>query len=749
MLIKKKKIIILGTIFVTFLTGMVITSILVFNQKEKIENKEISQEEYANKLKNFSQKEITISATLGNITNNKVAILNKLKSLSNFPLAPSGLTLEVKENSTNLTLEGIAFTLLVKKQGKTDIEIRGFKVKRSQTDQEKYANKLKNFSQKEITISATSSDITTNKVDILNKLKSLSNFPLEPSGLTLEVKDDSAALTLEGIEFTLLVKKQGKTDIEIRGFKVKRSQTDQEKYANKLKNFSQKEITISATSGDITTNKVAILNKLKSLSNFPLEPSGLTLEVKDDSTALTLEGIAFTLLIKKQGKTNIEIRGFKIKRSQTNQEIAKNYWRKLIETYNFYSPEIHSPRRDFRLRFKRDNYNIKISATSGTLEDNKISIINEIKETYEFIIPPTGFDIKLQENQNQEITLEGVKVNIEIFKIGSSNISTLFENFFTVKRSQTTTEIENANYEKIRNYFQENQNKVVGIPKFKPPPNVSPNSLNQDQILSLVKRALWFDEPDIWTTNLLNKITLKQGQQINNFNQKRSIILEYGPNNDKKEVTLKLKKLSIKSTIANYFNKGETTSKSNKIITIPSKFTNLNSENAILRAIKNVLESKNPKFWKYLKNRLFVDRNNNELNSLSIGNTISSKSFKIHFRGNTRERQKRVTLLLRYLNAGEEINNYFSSVNERKIVIPATTSSLDSSKKILDAIKSYLKLKNSSIWTNELLNNLKISKNNETNSIVKGEFWKPFTIEYLRTKTIKESIIVKIKHSSI
>ena len=731
-MLKNKKIIILGSIGVISLATIITTSIFLFRDKEEVEDKE--QEKYATKLKNFSQKEITISVTSGTITENKVAILNKLKSLDNFPLEPSGLTLEVKDDSTNLTPKGIAFILLVKKQGKTDIEITGFKVKIIQTDQEEYASKLKNFSQKEVKISATSGNITNNKVAILNKLKSLSNFPLEPSGLTLEIKENSTNLTLEGIAFILLVKKQGKTDIEIRGFKVKRSKSDQEEYASKLKSFSQKEVTISATSGDVTTNKVAIKNQIEALSSFPPLPVGITLEVKDDSTILSLEGIPIILIVKKQGETNVEIRGFKAKRSKTNQEIAAGYLDKLYESYNNFWFNRYPPERV-------SSYNVKIDATSGTIKQNKNDIINKIKETYPFIIPPQGFDIRIKGNENELVTLEGVKVDIEVFKIGQLDTLASLKKIFIIQKSKTNVEIKNDNYEKIQRYFSKEEKKKLSIPNFDS--SLISNPRNENDVLKLIKKGLWLDNPNLWIETLQQEITLKPGQTKNNLNpQKTTIIIEYGPNDAKNEVSIEVRKLSIKQTITNYFKKQD-----NKRIIIPSSTPDLNNENSILNEVKNRLESEDPVFWKTLKNYLFVNRDKNKLKSLQRGRNVSNLPFKIYYRSNPEEEKRSMDLNLIHLTKEDEIDRYFRTFDKRKIIIPSTTSTLDSAEKILVAIKNFLKSQNS-LWTNDHLNKITISKNNETNLINKGDFSKPFIIEYLIGDSQKEIVMLKVKHLS-
>ena len=203
---QKKKIFIL-LLSLIGLAAATVTPIILFTNKN--ENKTIEKDivAFANKLKKLSTKEVTVSATSGNITTNKNAILKAIKELSDFPLVSSRINLEVKDDATNLTLSGVPLVLIVKQEGETNIEITGFKVKRSQTDQEKYVDKLKSLSLKNVTINVTLGDITANKNDILNAIKALDNFPEVPSGISLEVKDDATILNEQWAPITLIVKK--------------------------------------------------------------------------------------------------------------------------------------------------------------------------------------------------------------------------------------------------------------------------------------------------------------------------------------------------------------------------------------------------------------------------------------------------------------------------------------------------------------------------------------------------------------
>ncbi len=818
---KKTFILLIGTF--TLITAVVVPAVL-FSKKNESITKEKDIVSYGNKLKKLSTKEVTISASSGSVTDNKNAILKAIKKLSDFPKVPSGINLEVKDDATNLTLAGISITLILKQEGETNLEVLGFIAKRSQSDQEKYVEKLKNFSVKEVTINVTSGDVSANKNAILNAIKALNNFPKVPSGINLEVKDDTTILNEQWAQITLIVKKQGKTDLEVTGFKVKRSQSDQEivdAYFNQLNILPTKEVTITGSSGNVTANKNAILGAIKTLNNFPTTPSGINLEVKDDATNLTLAGVPVTLIIKKgiitkeisgfkakrsllaheeyanklkvlptkevtinetsgsvtdnknsiktqvealanfpvvpsgvswevkdaatlltpdgidiilvvkKGSLTKEVRGFRAKRSQSDQEIADDYKVSFKVSFN-----VSAPGARFKLPY------IKIDSESGTIEENKDVIINKIKNSYDFIFPPTGFDIRLKPDQNQEITLAPIPVDIEIFKIDTQNTFASIDDFLEVKRSQTQSEFESSNYESIKNHFSINNNKNIGIP-FE---SISKTytQLTKEALLEAVKKALIFNDSVFWTKTLLDKISLKDNSEnraITNFDSTQTITIEYGPNDDKSEVNLQISKYSKIETITKYFEYGNNTE-----IIIPFNVANSSSANSILEKVKDVLLYKNIQLWQTLKNFLFVNRNKNKLNTLEHGDEV--KEFKIKCR--TNDGEKNITLELWHYSIAQQIEDYFDDeYNEqnRMINIPSITlsSDLNTADKILEKIKVYLSIKDTRIWKPELQNNIRISPSNKMTSLVKGDLPKPFIIEYTK-RSSKQTIMLKLKH---
>ena len=348
---KRKKVIILGTLGTAALVAATVIPIVLINQKKDEKTVEKDNVVYSNKLKALSEKVVKIIAlNTESVTDKKAEILAAIKLLTNFPTLPKGITLEVKDDATKIVSnKEVDVMLIVKKDGETNIEIKGFKV-RSFTDQEMvddYAKKLEAFATKEVQIPSITGTITGKKSEIVTSLKALKDFPKLPNDVTLDVKDDAASLTLQEIPITLIVKK-GSVNKEVQGFSAIRSATDQERvdfYKVTLLaalgifdtfNPNFKYLKIESSSGSVTDNKSAILTKLKEhtntsfgennlLSDAALTLAEIELDIKDDSTAITKEGIPIVLQLKK-GSAVAEFDGagssfqLFVKRSLTNAE---------------------------------------------------------------------------------------------------------------------------------------------------------------------------------------------------------------------------------------------------------------------------------------------------------------------------------------------------------------------------------------------------------------------------------------------
>ena len=798
-----------------------------FKAKRSVSDQE-TIDGFVEKLKALVTKEVTISQTSGSVNDNKDSIKTKLEALTNFPVVPSGLSWEVKEEPTAITTAGVNIILTVSK-GLISQDVRGFSAKRSISDQEvvdEFILKLSNLVSKEVTISQTSGSVNENKNSIKTKLEALTNFPVVPSGLSWEVKEEATAITTAGVNIILTVSK-GLISQDVRGFSVKRSVSDQEvvdDFILKLNNLVTKEVTISQTSGSVTENKNYIKTKLETLTNFPTIPSGLSWEVKEEATAITTAGVNIILTVSK-GLISQDVRGFSVKRTKTQFELdtdSVNSVKKILDekgqkvvtienveakvgasgvaakivaklqeiiedNLDGVTIEVKAGNNNenivdtgngigFVITLSKGNASVDISnwkvlriktgdeliaekyknelinsyknpssndilieidfASGTTLEQNKVAIIKAIKETYPFVLPPAGFDIRLKTGQNEIISSSWFGVDIEIFKVSTGNTLALISKNdtypFIVQKNQTPSE-------KIGSYFIYSNHKFVNIPYEKP--DLTYKNLDENSVLIAVKKALFFTNPDFWTTTLLNEITLKPNQGITNFDVARDVIIKYGKNANETEVTINVKKLSSGATIHEYFRAYE-----NRNFDISSQ-VRITDWASVLNAIRDILLNRDSKVWNILRNSIIQSPNNGPY---SLSKDLSGYStFKViyQFQG----AQQEINLLVRHLSSGLEIEKYFLTTNEnyeaRKISIPSSTATLNTAKKIFDAIKNYLKAKDSSIWKDQLLDELAISNTNNTTSLVKGDAPKPFIVEYTKGAN-KVTLVLKVKHLS-
>ena len=372
-------------------------------------------DELKNEIEKLSPKEITISATSGTVTNNKEAILDALKLLiSSKKIDLKGTNILIKEKDTELTLNGIPFTILISK-GDINKEITTWKVKRSRTNEEdnkykvaKIKNKIKS---KELIIdkNVDTSDDAKILLAIKNQLKkqnpSLTNQDL------LKINDSVDSLT-PGIKTNVVLTISIGTESDAININVIKSLTDLESVKalkKELESLSSKEITISATSGTITDNKQAILDALKLLiSSKKIDLKEANVLVKEEDTELTLNGIPFTILISKGDITEEITSIYTVKRSSTNQEIVS------------------------RIKAKIQDKVLIIPKNVDTSNDAKIllAIRNQLK-----VENPSLNDKELEKITDNIINLKPEKKIPVILKIKSGNISELIKIFVTKKRN--------------------------------------------------------------------------------------------------------------------------------------------------------------------------------------------------------------------------------------------------------------------------------------------------------------------------
>ena len=659
-----------------------------------------------------------------------------------------GVTVEVKADSTNADIvhtgNGIGFIIKLSK-GSVSEEISNWKVLRTKSMFEQNTDSVNNVKtildgkdSKLVTIEnaqAKVGDVGVPEKIVAELEKTIGTSNLD--GVTVEVKVDSTNADIihtgNGIGFIVKLSK-GSVSEEISNWKVLRTKPMSEQNTDSVNNVKTildgkdpKLVTIENAQAKV--RDVGVPEKIVAELEKVVEPSnleGVTIGVKADATdgdiIDTGLGTGFIITLSK-GSASEEISDWKVKRTKTSDElIADNYKSELTNKY--------------RNPFSNDIL-IKIDSTSGTLEENKVSIIKAIKATYLFISPPTGLDIRLRPGQNEIIPLTRIVVDIEIFKVSTGKTLALISKndlyAFVVRRSKTP-------FEKIDSHFSVQSNKVVNIPYEKP--SLTYQNLDENGVLEAVKKALVFADSGFWTTTLLNEITLKANQNINNFDVARDVIIKYGEDDNEKEATINVKKLSSGETIEEYFKSFE-----NIEFDISSEVI-IRTENDILDAIRNILVNRDSKVWTITKNSI-VKSTNNELSTLTKGAdgySIFKAAYTID--GSLKE----IDLFVRHLSTGSEIEKYFAVIERnyetRKINIPSSTAILDSSEKIFDAVKNYLKVKDPSTWKDQLLDELAISNTNNTISLVKGDSPKPFIVEYTNDVSEVVTLMLKVKHLS-
>ncbi len=683
-----------------------------------------------------------------------VAELEKAIGPSNL----AGVTIGVKADATNGDIidtgEGTGFIMTLSK-GSASEEVRNWKVIRTKPQSEldtEFINNVKAILDKEdpklVTIINVEAKVGDEGVanKILAKLKKIIK-PANLNDVTIEIKADSDDRNIidygGGTEFIITLSKGSGQPVNIIDWKVIRTKPQFELDADSINGVqrilsvvhSPKLVTIENVQAKVGDSGVPekIVAEIKKILG-PSVLDGVTIEAKadaiDEDIIDTGNGIGFIITLSKGDAPSVDVTNWKVKRTKTSDEtISDNYKNVLIDSYkdSFNNPSI-------------TKILIKIDSASGTtLEQNKASIIKAIKESYPFVLPPAGFDIRLKANQDEIITTIGVGVDIEIFKISTQNALTSILKgevySFKVQKNQTL-------FEKINSYFSSEDNKIMGAPYESPTIDSSYKNLDDNGVLTAIKKALFFANPDFWTTTLLNEITLKENQNINNLDAAKDIVIKYGKTPNEQEITINVKKYSKGETIQKYF-----TDDDNKYFNIPS-WINIANPRDILNAIKDILVSRDSKVWTVTKDIILTSRNNQTFR-LTKGSPGYS-FFKVRYQFNEDE-EKEIKLFVRHLSNGLAIYNYFLIVRNdeaRKINIPSSTATLNTAEKIFDAIKNQLKAKDPWTWKDQLLNELAISSSNNTASLTKGDLPKPFIVQYTDNASEVVTLMLKVKHLS-
>ena len=339
----KRKKVILATISIGTLLTATLVPIFLFT-KDNENNNEIDQkivDGYVEKLKKLTPKEVTIKETSGSVTKNKNSILRAIKNLDKFPSIPNGVTLEIKDDSKNLTLLGTAITLIVKK---TTIkkEVTGFKAKKSKTKVElntDSVNKVKTILDDQVSKLVTiinaqakvgAIGVSTKIVTKLEETIGASNL----DGVTIEVKADSTNADIidtgDGIGFIITLSK-GSVSKEISNWKVLRTKPMSEQNTdsvNKVKKILDDQVSklvtienAQAKVGDVGVPEKIVTKLEETIGASNLD--GVTIEVKADSTNADIidtgNGIGFIITLSK-GTVSKKISNWKVLRTKPMSE---------------------------------------------------------------------------------------------------------------------------------------------------------------------------------------------------------------------------------------------------------------------------------------------------------------------------------------------------------------------------------------------------------------------------------------------
>ena len=367
-------------------------------------------------LESLVSKEITISATSGTISDHKAAIFNALNSLiQSSKIDLKGTIISIKNENSELTLNGVPFTILISKGSITKKMVSTYKVKRSKNTQEINSYKVTTIKNKivnkDLVIDKnvdTSSDekillAIKNQLKIENSLFSDEELSKITDNITSLVPGVKTNVTL-----TILIGAKSDT-IKIQ---VTRPLSDFESVVvvkKELESLASKEITIGTTSGTITDNKQAIIEAFNLLiDSLNLDLKGTNILIKDEDTKITLSGIPFTIQITK-GLINQEVASiFRVKKILNHQQIVS------------------------KIKSKIKNKVLIIPKNVDTSNDQKtlLAIKNQLK-----VENPSLKDKQLEKITDNIIYLKPEKKILVTLKIKSKNVSELVKVFVTKKRN--------------------------------------------------------------------------------------------------------------------------------------------------------------------------------------------------------------------------------------------------------------------------------------------------------------------------
>ena len=339
---KTKKILLLGATLGTLATAIVIPVLLLNNNEDEQNKKDVESVVKILEEKNEKEKIITLpSNTKGKIiANNQAKIIAKIKTLigsQNLKDVKIEVSMDQDQNISTVKQE-IIIKVSKWKYSKKVASAKAYFVKREQNNQEitvdinSVKTALTNLTSKDLKLFTEKADksINANKKAILNILKQVEGYSkIDFKEVKIKVKDDARNLPLSNetpIKITFILSKGNVTPVEINIFTIKQLDSDEVQNINnklneiksKLESLSPKTLKVDAPSSNktINHNKDAIKNAIQNLSGYnAIEFDGTSLEIKDSNQNLpTNNQVAIPIiLVLSKNNVNLEVQGFSAK----------------------------------------------------------------------------------------------------------------------------------------------------------------------------------------------------------------------------------------------------------------------------------------------------------------------------------------------------------------------------------------------------------------------------------------------------
>ena len=339
---KTKKILLLGATLGTLATAIVIPVLLLNNNEDEQNKKDVESVIKILEEKNEKEKIITLPSDVKGkiIANNQAKIIAKIKTLispSNLKDVKIEVSMDQDQNISTVKQE-IIIKVSKGKYSKKVASAKAYFVKREQNNQEITADinsvktALTNLTSKDLKLftEKANKSINANKKAILNILKQVEGYlEIDFKEVKIKVKDDARNLPLSNetpINITFILSKGNVTPVEINIFTIKQLDSDEVQNINdklneiksNLESLSPKILKVDAPSSNktINHNKNAIKSAIQNLSGYDtIEFDGTSLEIKDSNQNLPTNNqpaIPIILVLSKNN-VDVEVQGFSAK----------------------------------------------------------------------------------------------------------------------------------------------------------------------------------------------------------------------------------------------------------------------------------------------------------------------------------------------------------------------------------------------------------------------------------------------------